>query len=57
MRARELARRLVGAVRGFGFKQWFLLILNVVLVAAATASLIGLGAVSVLMISLLDNFF
>lgn len=46
MRVRELARRLVGAVRGFGFKQWFLLILNVVLVAAATASLIGLGAVS-----------
>ena len=46
MRVRELARRLIGAVRGFGFKQWFLLILNVVLVAAATASLIGLGAVS-----------
>ena len=46
MRARELARRLTGAVRGFGFKQWFLLILNVVLVAAAAASLIGLGAVS-----------
>ena len=46
MRARELARRLVGVVRGFGFKQWFLLILNVVLVAAAAASLIGLGAVS-----------
>lgn len=46
MRARELMRRFAGALRGFGFKQWFLLILNVVLVAATIASLIGLNAVS-----------
>ena len=46
MRARELPRRLIGALRGFGFKQWFLLILNVVLVAATIASLIGLNVVS-----------
>lgn len=46
MRARELMHRLVGALRGFGFKQWFLLILNVVLVVATIASLIGLNVVS-----------
>ena len=41
MRARELFRRFVGILRGFGFKQWFLLILNVTLVAATIASLVG----------------
>lgn len=45
MRARELFRRFVGALRGFGFKQWFLLILNVTLIAATIASLAGLQVV------------
>ena len=45
MRARELFRRFVGILRGFGFKQWFLLILNVTLVAATIASLVGLNVV------------
>lgn len=34
------------ALRGFGFKQWFLLVLNVVLVVASLASLAGLRLVS-----------
>lgn len=46
MRKPDLFRRAGGAIRGFSFKQWFLLILNVVLLAAMTASLVGLGAVS-----------
>lgn len=39
-------RRILAAMRGFGFKQWFLLVLNVVLVLASIASLIGLRLVS-----------
>ena len=39
-------RRILAALRGFGFKQWFLLTLNVVLVLASIASLIGLRLVS-----------
>lgn len=46
MRAKELFSRLIGTLRGFGFKQWFLLILNTVLVAATIASAVGLGVVS-----------
>ena len=33
-------------IRGFGFKQWFLLVLNVVLVLASLACGLGLRAVS-----------
>lgn len=33
-------------LRGFGFKQWFLLVLNLVLVLACAASAVGLRAVS-----------
>lgn len=46
MRAKELFNRLIGTLRGFGFKQWFLLILNTVLVAATIASAVGLSVVS-----------
>lgn len=46
MRAKELFSRLIGTLRGFGFKQWFLLILNTVLVAATIASAVGLSVVS-----------
>ena len=46
MRARAFFSRLAGVLRGFGFKQWFLLVLNVVLVAASLASAVGLGMVS-----------
>ena len=37
---------MIGTLRGFGFKQWFLLILNTVLVAATIASAVGLSVVS-----------
>ena len=46
MRAKELFSRLIGTLRSFGFKQWFLLILNTVLVIAAIASAVGLSMVS-----------
>lgn len=46
MRVKELFSRLIGTLRGFGFKQWFLLILNTVLVAATIASAVGLSVVS-----------
>lgn len=46
MRAKELFSRLIGTLRSFGFKQWFLLILNTVLVAATIASAVGLSVVS-----------
>lgn len=39
-------RRILTAMRGFGFKQWFLLILNVVLVLGSAACFWGLGRVS-----------
>ena len=39
-------KRALAALRGFGFKQWFLLVLNVVLVVASLASLAGLRLVS-----------
>lgn len=39
-------RRILAAMKGFGFKQWFLLVLNVVLVLASIASLAGLRLVS-----------
>ncbi len=39
-------RRIAGAVRGFGFKQWFLLLLNVVLVLGSACCALGLGRVS-----------
>lgn len=39
-------RRILTALKGFGFKQWFLLVLNVVLVLASIASLVGLRLVS-----------
>ena len=39
-------RRALTAMKGFGFKQWFLLVLNVVLVLASLASLTGLRLVS-----------
>ena len=43
---RELPRRMLAAIKGFGFKQWFLLVLNVVLTLASFASLAGLRVVS-----------
>jgi len=39
-------RRAAGAVRAFGFKQWFLLILNIVLVVGSAASLLGMRAIA-----------
>ena len=38
-------RRMLTAVRNFGFKQWFLLILNIVLVLASAACVMGLNAI------------
>ena len=46
MSGKGMFGRVIGALRGFGFKQWFLLILNTVLIAAAIAAAVGLGAVS-----------
>ena len=37
---------MLNAVKGFGFKQWFLLILNVVLVLGAVGCLLGLRGIS-----------
>ncbi|MDE7218154.1 MAG: ABC transporter permease [Oscillospiraceae bacterium] len=39
-------QRMLNAVKGFGFKQWFLLILNVLLVGGSIGCLLGLGAIS-----------
>jgi len=39
-------RRVTAALRGFGFKQWFLLILNIVLLLAMAASLAGVRVMS-----------
>ncbi len=43
---KNLPRRILNAIRGFGFKQWFFLILNVVLVLGAVACALGLRRVS-----------
>ena len=43
---RKILSRMGTAVRGFGFKQWFFLILNVVLVLGAVACALGLRRVS-----------
>lgn len=42
----NLFRRMVAAIKGFGFKQWFLLILNVLLVVGSIACVLGLRFVS-----------
>lgn len=42
----NLFKRIVTAIKGFGFKQWFLLILNVVLVLGSVGCALGLGRVS-----------
>lgn len=42
---KNLPRRVVDAIRGFGFKQWFLLILNVMLVVGSAACFWGLGRI------------
>lgn len=42
----NLFRRIAAAIKGFGFKQWFFLILNVVLVAGSVACALGLHKVS-----------
>ena len=42
----NLFRRMAAAIKGFGFKQWFLLILNVLLVVGSIACVLGLRFVS-----------
>lgn len=46
MKPRDLGRQILQDIRGFGFKQWFLLILNIALVLASLASALGLRYVS-----------
>lgn len=41
-----ILRQLRDDIRGFGFKQWFLLLLNLILLLAMAASLVGLRAVT-----------
>ena len=43
---KDLPQRILAAVRAFGFKQWFLLILNVVLVLGSAGCALGLRSVS-----------
>lgn len=43
---RELPRRMLAAIKAFGFKQWFVLILNIVLVLASIGCAAGLSKVS-----------
>lgn len=43
---KKFFQRMLNAVKGFGFKQWFFLTLNVVLVLGAAGCLIGLRGVS-----------
>ena len=43
---KKFFQRMLNAVKGFGFKQWFFLTLNVVLVLGAAGCLIGLRSVS-----------
>ena len=46
MKKEHLFRRMLNAVKGFGFKQWFLLILNIVLVLGSVGCFLGLRRVS-----------
>ena len=46
MRKLNVSRRMLDAVRRFGFKQWFLLVLNVALVLGAAGCALGLRSVS-----------
>lgn len=46
MRRPNILRRIGAAIKNFGFKQWFLLILNIVLVLASAGCIIGLNVVS-----------
>lgn len=46
MRRPNIFRRIAGAVKNFGFKQWFLLALNIVLALASIACIAWEGAVS-----------
>lgn len=46
MKKENLFRRMLNAVKGFGFKQWFLLILNIVLVLGSIGCFLGLWRVS-----------
>lgn len=39
---KKFFQRMIGVIKGFGFKQWFLLILNIVLVLGCVACLFGL---------------
>ena len=43
---RKILSRISSAVKGFGFKQWFIAVLIVVLLLASVASLVGLRVVS-----------
>ena len=43
---KDLPRRMLDAVKAFGFKQWFLLILNIVLALGSVGCVLGLGSVS-----------
>jgi len=45
-RLKDLPRRIRDAVKTFGFKQWFLLALNIALAAGAVGCVLGLGSVS-----------
>ena len=46
MKKEHLFRRMLNAVKGFGFKQWFLLVLNLALVLGSVGCFLGLGRVS-----------
>lgn len=46
MEQRHLFQRMGAAIKNFGFKQWFLLILNIVLVLASAGCAVGLHVVS-----------
>lgn len=42
----NIVGRMITAVKGFGFKQWFLLILNIVLTVASIGCILGMRSVS-----------
>lgn len=46
MKRPDLFQRMGAAIKNFGFKQWFLLVLNIVLALASIACIIGLNIVS-----------
>ncbi len=46
MSRENVFRRAAGAVKSFGFKQWFLLILNIVLAIGSVTSLVGMRSVA-----------